>query len=48
MGVLRQKCIPTYESFSNNSNFSSIVFNGSYESYIQEIKNESMLNGEIN
>jgi hypothetical protein len=43
MGVLRQKCVPTYESLLNNSNFSTSSFNMSYESYTLEIKNESML-----
>ncbi|CAF3656748.1 unnamed protein product [Rotaria sp. Silwood1] len=41
MGVLRQKCVPTYESFLNNSNFSTVGFNMSYESYINEIANET-------
>ncbi len=40
MGVLRQKCVLTYESFLNNSNMS-------YDSYLEEIKNESMLNRPI-
>ncbi|CAF3921157.1 unnamed protein product, partial [Rotaria sp. Silwood1] len=43
MGVLRQKCVPTYESFLNNSNISNIGFNMSYETYLEEVKNESML-----
>lgn len=43
MGVLRQKCVPTYEYFLNNSNFSNIGFNISYELYLEEINNESML-----
>ncbi len=43
MGVLRQKCVPTYGSFLNNSNFSNIGFNMSYDSYLTEINNESML-----
>ena len=43
MGVLRQKCVPTYESFLNNSNFSSIGFNMSYKSYLKQMDNESML-----
>jgi hypothetical protein len=43
MGVLRQKCVPTYESFFNNSNFTNIGYNMSYESYEKEIDNESML-----
>jgi hypothetical protein len=43
MGVLRQKCVPTYEAFYNVSNFSSIGFNMSYETYLKEIDNESML-----
>ena len=42
MGVLRQKCVPTYESFSNSSNFSSIGYNMSYDFYLKEIDNESM------
>jgi hypothetical protein len=42
MGVLKQKCVPTYESFLNNPNFSLIGYNMSYESYLQEINNESM------
>jgi hypothetical protein len=44
MGVLRQKCVPTYESFLNNSNISDVGFNISYELYKKEIDNESMLN----
>ncbi|CAF2903870.1 unnamed protein product [Rotaria sp. Silwood2] len=40
MGVLRQKCVPTYESFFNSSNFSSVGFNMSYKLYEEEIKNE--------
>jgi hypothetical protein len=40
MGVLRQKCIPTYESFLNNSN---IGFNMSYKSYQKSMENESIL-----
>ncbi len=40
MGVLRQKCIPTYESFLNNSN---IGFNMSYKFYQKSMENESML-----
>ena len=42
MGVLRQKCVPTYDSFLNSSNFSSIGFNISYKSYLEQIDNESM------
>ncbi|CAF4138409.1 unnamed protein product [Rotaria sp. Silwood2] len=41
MGVLRQKCVPTYESFLNNSNPSSIGFNMTYEAYEKEINNET-------
>ncbi|CAF3197615.1 unnamed protein product [Rotaria sp. Silwood2] len=41
MGALRQKCVQTYEYFLNSSNFSSIGFNMSYESYFQEIDNET-------
>jgi hypothetical protein len=40
MGVLRQKCVPTYEAFLNNSNFG---FNMSYQSYLKQIDNESTL-----
>ncbi|CAF0840530.1 unnamed protein product [Rotaria sordida] len=40
MGVLRQKCVPTYESFLNNSNLFSIGFNMTYEAYLNEINNE--------
>ncbi|CAM4752984.1 unnamed protein product [Rotaria magnacalcarata] len=40
MGVLRQKCVPTFDSFLNNSNLSSIGFNLTYESYLKEIDNE--------
>ena len=39
MGVLRQKCVPTYESFLNSSSFS---MNFSYELYLKEIDNQSM------
>jgi hypothetical protein len=42
MGVLKQKCVLSYESFLNNSNYSMIGLNMSYEFYIQEIENESM------
>jgi hypothetical protein len=48
MGVLKQKCVPAYETFSNSSNFSSLGFNMSYESYAQEIKNESMFIDRLN
>ncbi|CAF4713197.1 unnamed protein product [Rotaria sp. Silwood1] len=41
MGVLRQKCVPTYESYLNSSNFSNIGFNSSYKSYLQKINNET-------
>ncbi|CAF1244320.1 unnamed protein product [Rotaria sordida] len=41
MGVLRQKCVLTYESFLNNSKFFSIRFNMSYESYLKALNNES-------
>ncbi|CAF1292767.1 unnamed protein product [Rotaria sordida] len=40
MGVLRQKCVPTYESFLNNSNISSIESNMTYAIYLKEIDNE--------
>ncbi|CAF1542829.1 unnamed protein product, partial [Rotaria sordida] len=40
MGVLRQKCVPTYESFLNNSNLYNIGFNMTYEVYLKEIDNE--------
>ncbi|CAF2943292.1 unnamed protein product [Rotaria sp. Silwood2] len=40
MGVLRQKCVPTHDSFLNNSNFSMIGFNMSYDAYTKEIDNE--------
>ncbi|CAF1576104.1 unnamed protein product [Rotaria sordida] len=40
MGVLRQKCVPTYESFLNNSNISSIKSNMTYAIYLKEIDNE--------
>ncbi|CAF1006440.1 unnamed protein product [Rotaria sordida] len=39
MGVLRQKCVPTYESFLNNSNFSTVGFNMSFDTYLTEINN---------
>ena len=42
MGVLKQKCVPSYELFLNGSNFSTIYFNMTYESYLKEIDNESM------
>ncbi|CAF3236407.1 unnamed protein product [Rotaria socialis] len=41
MGVLRQKCVPTYDSFLNNSDISSIGHNMSYEAYLKEIDNET-------
>ena len=40
MGVLRQKCIPTYESFLNNS---GVGYNVSYTFYLKQMENESML-----
>ncbi|CAF3681094.1 unnamed protein product [Adineta steineri] len=40
MGVLRQKCVPTYESFINNSN---IGFNISYNFYLKQMNNENEL-----
>jgi hypothetical protein len=43
MGVLRQKCVPTYESLLNSSKFSSIGFNTLYKYYLKAIENESML-----
>jgi hypothetical protein len=42
MGVLLQKCVPTYESCLNNSNFSDIGYNSSYDAYLKYIDNESM------
>ncbi|CAF3598036.1 unnamed protein product [Adineta steineri] len=41
MGVLRQKCVPTYESFFNNSNITNIAYNMSFELYAKEVDNES-------
>ncbi|CAF3087993.1 unnamed protein product [Rotaria sp. Silwood2] len=41
MGVLRQKCVPTYESFLNSSKFSNIGFNMSYKSYLKQLDNET-------
>ncbi|CAF3748620.1 unnamed protein product [Rotaria sp. Silwood1] len=41
MGVLRQKCVPTYESFLNNSNLYNIGFNMTYKVYLKEIDNET-------
>jgi hypothetical protein len=38
MGVLRQKCVLSYESFVNDSNLS-------YASYLKKIDNESMRKG---
>jgi len=43
MGVLRQKCVPTYESFLNNSNLYNIGFKMTYKAYLKEIDNESRL-----
>ncbi|CAF0947344.1 unnamed protein product [Adineta steineri] len=40
MGVLRQKCVATYESFINNSN---IGFNISYNFYLKQMNNENEL-----
>ena len=45
MGVLRQKCVPTYEAFLNGSNVTSVTFNNTYESYLKEIDNESTCDG---
>ncbi|UJR17003.1 hypothetical protein I4U23_003901 [Adineta vaga] len=39
MGALRQKCVPTYESFLNTSNFSNIQM--SYSSYLNQMNNQS-------
>ncbi|CAF4103833.1 unnamed protein product, partial [Rotaria sordida] len=41
MGVLRQKCVPTYEYFLNNSNLYNIGFNMTYKVYLKEIDNET-------
>ena len=41
MGVLRQKCVISYESFLNGSNLTTGVMNTSYDYYLQEIDNES-------
>ncbi|CAF3628000.1 unnamed protein product [Rotaria socialis] len=41
MGALRQKCVPTFESFLNNSNVSSARINMTYEGYLKEIDNET-------
>jgi hypothetical protein len=43
MGVLRQKCVLTYEAFLNNSNFSIPGYNMPLESYLQDISNGSMV-----
>jgi competence transcription factor ComK len=48
MGILRQKCVQTYDTFLNSSNSSTTGFNMSYESYIQEINNESMFIDRLN
>ncbi len=42
MGVLKQKCVLSYESFLNNSNLSNREFNVSYHSYLNAIDNNSM------
>ncbi|UJR15131.1 hypothetical protein I4U23_002096 [Adineta vaga] len=39
MGVLRQKCVPTYDTFLNNSNFTTIDFNMTFHDYLSEIEN---------
>ena len=45
MGVLRQKCVPTYESFLNDAmNSSNFTLNMTYEIYLKEIDNESRNN----
>jgi hypothetical protein len=43
MGVLRQKCVLTYDAFLNNSNFSMMGYNMSLQAYLKEIENGSML-----
>ncbi|CAF4227068.1 unnamed protein product, partial [Rotaria magnacalcarata] len=40
MGVLRQKCVPTYELFLNNSKISNSRSNTSYDFYLKELDNE--------
>ncbi|CAF3491897.1 unnamed protein product [Rotaria socialis] len=40
MGTLRQKCVPSYDSFVNNTNSYSEGFNMSFESYLTKIDNE--------
>ncbi|CAF1586722.1 unnamed protein product, partial [Adineta ricciae] len=41
MGVLRQKCVPTYESFLNNSNFTTVDSNVTFGGYLLEMQNET-------
>ncbi|CAF1923068.1 unnamed protein product [Rotaria magnacalcarata] len=41
MGVLRQKCVPTYELFLNNSKISNSRSNTSYDFYLKELDNET-------
>jgi hypothetical protein len=43
MGVLRQKCVLTYDALLNNSNFSMMGYNMSFEAYQKEVSNGSML-----
>ncbi|CAF4218965.1 unnamed protein product [Rotaria socialis] len=40
MGVLRQKCVPTYDLFLNNSKIFNSRSNMSYDFYLKELNNE--------
>ncbi len=39
MGVLRQKCVLSYDTFVNNTNYTNNGLNTSFEFYWQEINN---------
>lgn len=42
MGVLTQKCVPSYETFLNDTSFASMGYNMTYTSYELAIANSSM------
>jgi hypothetical protein len=47
MGVLRQKCVLSYDAFVNNTNYTNNGLNTSFEFYWQEINNTGKCVGDI-
>lgn len=39
MGVLRQKCVLSYDTFVNHTNYTNSGLNTSFEFYLQEMNN---------